>query len=110
MQTIGVAILILVVLPDLDVVKGAMLMNAMCIVPGVLQAWTRDRSDSKFYALIALDVFAVSAQATAFVLWPLSEQKTSLYMIPVACFLVSLGWWENYVDKFETQKTSGQSN
>lgn len=100
--------LILIILPDLDVVKGAMLMSAMCIVPGILQAWTRDRTDPKFYTFLILDVFAVSAQATAFVMWPLTESKTSLYMIPVACVLVSLGWWENYVDVFDPKHTSGQ--
>lgn len=94
----------------MDVVKGAMLMSAMCIVPGILQACTRDRTDSNFYTYLVLDVLAISAQATAFVMWPLTEKKTPLYLIPVACVLVSLGWWENYVDMFNQKTTSGQSD
>jgi len=34
-HTIGLALLMFAVLPDLDVVKGAMLTNCMCIVPGI---------------------------------------------------------------------------
>lgn len=36
MHTIGIAILVLFILPDLDVVKGAMLTNCLSFVPGVL--------------------------------------------------------------------------
>ncbi|XP_026327265.1 chitin synthase chs-2-like [Hyposmocoma kahamanoa] len=109
LHAVGIAMLILIILPDLDVVKGAMLMSAMCIVPGILQACTRDRTDSKYYTFLILDVFAVSAQATAFVMWPLTECKTSIYMTPVACVLVSLGWWENYVDIFDQKNASALS-
>lgn len=35
-HTIGTALLVFVVLPDLDVVKGAMLTNCLCFLPGVL--------------------------------------------------------------------------
>lgn len=36
LHTVGVAILVFVILPDLDVVKGAMLTNCVCFVPGLL--------------------------------------------------------------------------
>lgn len=35
-QTIGVGLLVFYILPDLDVVKGAMLTNCFSFVPGVL--------------------------------------------------------------------------
>lgn len=35
-QTIGFALLVFIILPDLDVVKGAMLTNCLSFVPGVL--------------------------------------------------------------------------
>lgn len=97
LHTIGVAILVLLILPELDVVKGAMLMNAMCFVPGVLNAISRDRTDLRYPVKLILDVLAVSAQATAFVVWPLLTGDAVLWTIPVACVLVSLGWWENFV-------------
>ncbi|XP_047545351.1 chitin synthase chs-2-like [Vanessa atalanta] len=97
LQTIGVAMLVLIILPELDVVKGAMLLNAMCIIPGILNAFTRDRSDSRFTMMIILDVLAMSAQATAFVVWPLLDGTPALWCIPFACILISLGWWENFI-------------
>nr|ASF79498.1 chitin synthase B [Mythimna separata] len=97
LHTIGIALLVLFILPELDVVKGTMLMNAMCFVPGVLNALSRDSSERRYVYKIILDVLAVSAQATAFVVWPLLKGDVVLWTIPVACVLVSLGWWENFV-------------
>lgn len=97
LHTIGVALLVLIILPELDVVKGTMLMNAMCFVPGVLNALSRDSTEPRYIFKIILDVLAVSAQATAFVVWPLIKGDNILWTIPVACVFVSFGWWENYV-------------
>jgi chitin synthase len=43
---------------------------------------------------------AIAAQATGFVVWPIIEQRADLWIIPIAIFLVSLGWWENYISKY----------
>ncbi|CAK1603070.1 unnamed protein product [Parnassius mnemosyne] len=102
LHTIGVATLILIILPELDVVKGAMLMNSMCIIPGILNALTRDGGENQYMMKIILDVLAISAQATAFIVWPLLDGIPTLYTIPMACIFVSLGWWENYVNVSET--------
>nr|QIJ96688.1 chitin synthase B [Glyphodes pyloalis] len=96
-QAVGIALLILFILPELDVVKGAMLMNALCFVPGVLNALTRDRMNPRFPLMLILDILAVSAQATAFVVWPLLQGEPILWTIPVATILISLGWWENFI-------------
>ncbi|XP_049868807.1 chitin synthase chs-2-like [Pectinophora gossypiella] len=98
----GIGMLVFMVLPEMDVVKGAMLMNAMCIVPGILTMFTRDSGESRYTTKILLDVLAISAQVTAFVVWPLLHKTAKLWIIPFACIFVSLGWWENfisYVDK-----------
>lgn len=29
--------------------------------------------------------------------WPFVENKPELWLIPVSIFLISLGWWENYI-------------
>nr|AAX20091.1 chitin synthase 2 [Manduca sexta]AAX20092.1 chitin synthase 2 [Manduca sexta] len=100
LQAIGIAALVLIILPELDAVKGAMLMNATCAIPALLNIFTRDRMDSKFSIKLILDVLAISAQATAFVVWPLMERTPVLWTIPVACVLVSLGFWENFVDTY----------
>lgn len=99
LHTIGIALLVLIVLPELDVVKGAMIMNALCIIPGILNAFSHDSlTDSKYYMKLVFDVLAVSAQMTAFVVWPLKNGTPILWTIPIASVFVSLGWWENFVD------------
>lgn len=58
---------------------------------------------SELYAKVAMDVIAVGAQTTGFVLWPLLEKQRDpfeLMIIPITLFLVSCGWWENYVTKY----------
>ncbi|XP_077301033.1 hyaluronan synthase-like protein kkv isoform X2 [Arctopsyche grandis] len=100
LQTIGLAILFYVVLPDLDVVKGAMLTNCMCFFPAVLRLLSRSQKESKRFVKMIVDLVAIAAQITGFIVWPLLEGKPSLWLIPVASVLISLGWWENYVSKF----------
>lgn len=106
-----------VVLPELDAVKGAMLTNCLCTIPGKLM----ERNISKIRKFIAIsfegilgllsrtakegrravkaivDLAAIAAQITGFVVWPLLENRPSLYVIPVAALMTSCGWWENYV-------------
>jgi hypothetical protein len=48
-----------------------------------------------------IDIVALAAQVTGFVVWPLIEggQQPALWFIPLALFLTSFGWWENFVSK-----------
>ncbi|CAH0404859.1 unnamed protein product [Chilo suppressalis] len=103
LQAIGVAILVLFILPELDVVKGAMLMNGMCFTPAILNALTRDRTDSRYCMILIFDIFAISAQATAFVVWPLLNGNSILYLTVLSSVFISLGWWENFVGSTEKQ-------
>lgn len=98
-HTVGTALLVFSVLPDLDVVKGAMLTNCLCFVPGVMGLLSRNSKEGKRFTFIKVlvDLFAIAAQATGFVVWPLVENKKELWITPVAIFLISMGWWENYV-------------
>lgn len=63
--------------------------------------FSRNNKESKRYLKMAIDLLAIAAQATGFVVWPLLEgNKTpELWLIPVTVFLISCGWWENYVTK-----------
>ncbi|XP_063901353.1 chitin synthase chs-2 isoform X2 [Zophobas morio] len=98
-HTIGLTLLIFYILPDLDVVKAAMLTNCVCFVPGVLGLLSRSNKESQRFLKVIIDLIAIAAQATGFVVWPIIEQRVDLWIIPVAIFLVSLGWWENYISK-----------
>lgn len=46
---------------------------------------------------MVLDIISLIIQASAFVLWPLIQNKPSLWLIPVSLLFISIGWWENYV-------------
>ncbi|CAF4758377.1 unnamed protein product [Pieris macdunnoughi] len=105
LHTIGVATLILIILPELDVVKGAMLMNALCVVPGILNIFTRDTTNSKYYLILLLDILSVSAQVTAFVVWPLLDGTSALWTIPMATICISLTWWENFIGHIDRQSS-----
>ncbi|XP_043252423.1 chitin synthase chs-2 [Colletes gigas] len=99
-HVVGLALMFMAVLPDLDVVKGAMLTNCVCFVPGLLGLLSRNKNkdESKRFVLVLIDIAALAAQGTSFVLWPLLDSsRPSLWLIPPALFLVSCGWWENYV-------------
>lgn len=98
-HTVGLAILVFYVLPDMDVVKGAMLTNCLCFVPGVLALLSRNNKETQRFLKVIIDLVAIAAQATGFVVWPIIEQRADLWIIPVVIFLVSLGWWENYISK-----------
>ncbi|XP_067001404.2 chitin synthase chs-2 isoform X2 [Anabrus simplex] len=98
-HTVGVALLAFVILPNLDVVKGAMLTNCVCFVPGLLGMMSRTNKETGRFFKVIIDLVALAAQATGFVVWPLLEgrQKPELWLIPATVFLISCGWWENYV-------------
>lgn len=98
-HVVGLALMFMAVLPDLDVVKGAMLTNCVCFVPGVLGLLSRNKKkDESRFVLVLIDIAALVAQGTSFVLWPLLDSsRFSLWLIPPSLFLVSCGWWENYV-------------
>lgn len=69
----------------------------MYVIAGLLSR-NKSKDESKRFILVLVDIAALAAQATSFVLWPLLENsKRSLWLIPVALILVSCGWWENYV-------------
>ncbi|XP_063838670.1 chitin synthase chs-2 isoform X3 [Ostrinia nubilalis] len=99
LHTIGMALLFFVILPELDVVKGAMLTNCLCVVPAILGLLSRNSRDSKRFVKVIVDMAAIVAQVTGFIVWPLSEDKPVLWLIPVASLCISLGWWENYVTR-----------
>ncbi|KAJ2953678.1 hypothetical protein O0L34_g1295 [Tuta absoluta] len=99
LHTIGLALLFFRVLPELDVVKGAMITNCLCIVPAILALLARSSRDSKRFVKVIVDMAAIVAQVTGFIVWPLLDNKPALWLIPISAFLISLGWWENYVTR-----------
>ncbi|TRY61889.1 hypothetical protein TCAL_08870 [Tigriopus californicus] len=102
MHIIGLALLIFVVFPELDVVKGAMLTNCVAFLPACFSLLSRNNRESNRVLKVIMDLLAISCQATGFVIWPLVESgrgNAKMWTVAVAIFLTSAGWWENYVDR-----------
>jgi hypothetical protein len=61
---------------------------------------SRSHEQSKRFIKVIVDLAALAAQATGFVVWPLLEgrEKPELWLIPLTVILISCGWWENYVN------------
>ncbi|XP_045760492.1 chitin synthase chs-2 isoform X2 [Maniola jurtina] len=99
LHTIGMGLLFFKVLPELDVVKGAMITNCLCIVPAILGLLSRNSRDTKRFMKVIVDIAAIVAQVTGFIVWPLLENKPVIWLIPISALCISLGWWENYVSR-----------
>lgn len=96
-HTLGMALLMFVVLPELDAVKGAMLTNCLCVIPGMLGLLSRTAKEGRRAVKALFDLAAIACQVTGFVVWPLLENRPALWVIPIAALMTSCGWWENYV-------------
>ena len=63
---------------------------------------SRHHKEKKRYLKVLVDLLAIGAQATGFFIWPIVEFQNDNFVagiLPVAVFLTSAGWWENYVDR-----------
>ncbi|EEC06403.1 chitin synthase, putative [Ixodes scapularis] len=99
LQTIGVSLLVFVVLPDLDVLKGGMLANCVCFVPAFLGMLSHHKDEDRRILRIIMDVLSLVAQVTSFFFWPWVVGGPRAWAIPVAVFFASFRWWPNYVDR-----------
>ena len=90
MHVVGLSLLIFVVLPELDVVKGAMITSCLCFIPAVLQLASRHSKESRrflkvltqktcllkyvlFLFKVAMDSIAIAGLCTGFLVWPLAQ-------------------------------------
>ena len=90
MHVVGLSLLIFVVLPELDVVRGAMITNSLCFIPAVLQLASRHSKESRrfrkvltekiclltyilFLSKAAMDLAAIAGLCTGFLVWPLAQ-------------------------------------
>ncbi|CAG2054679.1 unnamed protein product, partial [Timema podura] len=108
LHTVGIGLLVFVILPYLDVIKGAMLTNCVCFVPALLAIFSRGNEEfselkSKKIGVgkmkLSVDLLAAICQGSGLLIWPLLNGigNLELWLIPVAVFCISCGWWENYV-------------
>ena len=105
LHTIGIVLLVFAVLPSLNVVRGAMLTNCLCVVPGLLAFLSRHQGEKWLYGKLLLDLLALLGQLSAFLHWTLMESfqpgtPSSRWLLPLSCILISCGWWENFAGDY----------
>lgn len=66
-------------------------------ITGLLGLLSRTSKEGKRAVKSLVDLAAIAAQVTGFVVWPLLEDRPILWSIPIAALMISCGWWENYV-------------
>lgn len=105
-HTIGIAILVFVALPELDVIKGVLLTNCLGLIPGILLLISRMNISEEHQAAkrlhIVFDCVAIVFQLSAMVIWPITESDKLTHVnwaIPCGLFCISFGWWENFICK-----------
>uniref|UniRef100_A0A7G3ABH8 chitin synthase n=1 Tax=Lutzomyia longipalpis TaxID=7200 RepID=A0A7G3ABH8_LUTLO len=97
-HVIGLAILAFKILPNMDVMSGAMLTNCLCLIPGILGFMSRSSASKKFLLKMLFDILAIATQITGIFLWAVTASKTDqTAWILAASVCISVGWWENYV-------------
>uniref|UniRef100_A0AAN0LHG8 chitin synthase n=1 Tax=Polyphagotarsonemus latus TaxID=1204166 RepID=A0AAN0LHG8_9ACAR len=107
LHTIGVIIFVFIVLPSLNVIKGAMLKNCFCLIPGILALLSRSSKEKVFFLKILIDLLAIIGQLTALIYFMVIENQnntTLKYMLPLSCLLISFGYWENFAGDYSSIK------
>lgn len=105
LHTAGMCLFAFYALPSMDPIRGLGLTFGVGIVPAMLKLFDQQSEKGRKFYVIAADILAVVAQITILILWPIrnsivQEDSELVWTIPVSLFLISLGWWENYINKF----------
>ena len=111
LYAIGISVLVFRVFPFLPSVHGLVLMLGVSFMPSLLKLLFRPEMEDRRWLKIILDIGACIVQLSVLILWPillgtiLKDSETSkneyiqnyIWAIPLALFLISVRWWENYV-------------
>ncbi|XP_028966439.1 chitin synthase-like [Galendromus occidentalis] len=89
------------ILPELNVLHGAMISNCVFIVPGVLQMkhW-RNEEDGSFDPESIIRFITLIFQTSGLFIWAALDRSwvtPRLWWMPLVLLMLSCGWWENYL-------------
>ncbi|KAI9554330.1 hypothetical protein GHT06_019602 [Daphnia sinensis] len=115
-QAIGMALLFGFVFTGLSVVHCVIITNCLYLIPALFKFLSRKPDEPKRVVKMTMDGFAFLAQLSGCLHWTFIRDTTALlsnsydssfiqrqrlmdWILPVSLVLISLGWWENYVDK-----------
>lgn len=100
----------------IQVLHGILITNCLYLVPALFNFLSRKPDELKRAAKMAIDAFAFFAQLSGCLHWTFIRDTTALlsnsydfsfiqrqrmldWTLPVSLILISIGWWENHVDK-----------
>lgn len=74
------------------------------VFPALLKVFDNEsKRDKRTYAVL-IDVISFIVQLSVLVIWPIIEWQRGrhqlTYFIPISLVLISIGWWENYINQF----------
>ena len=110
LYVVGMCMFTFRVLPLLNnVIQGLMLMMGVAFLPALFKVMTQRPGEPYIYLKLGLDVLALVGQVSALVVWPVVsrmqykdggywQEYDLVWTIPLSLFLISLQWWENFVD------------
>lgn len=112
LNSFGVSLFVYYVLPTMDPIRGLVLSFGVAFLPSVLKIFDGRSERGRNVFVFIFDILAVMLQASVVVLWPVRdalahEDTTQAWSILISLPLISLGWWENYVNKFTHLGTLG---
>ncbi|CAF1323989.1 unnamed protein product [Adineta steineri] len=104
-HTIGLSLLVFRILPSLDNVTGLFILNGVCIVPAFLNLFSSNRHHNQSIRILAFitDLGSVFMQlSVCFIPYFVKTTDKISYdlrwQLPLALFLISLGYWESFIE------------
>ncbi|XP_054734124.1 chitin synthase chs-2 [Anastrepha obliqua] len=100
LHTIGMAIFVFFVMPQLDSVRTLMLCNGVCFIPSILSIRLDIHLDWHSIISLTMSILAILAQVSAFTVWPTFSSTLAVQMMALPLIFVSVRWWENYTSSY----------
>ena len=122
LHSIGLSLLVFLILPSFDAIKGSMVTNSVCLLPGILlllknrskgsnksnhsEQNQRDSIDSLKQKteknIEIIGIVAIVCQIIALIIWPIITYYDHIHQfwsLPIALILISMCWWENFLNR-----------
>jgi chitin synthase len=104
-HTIGLSLLIFRILPVIDNVTGLFILNGVCIVPSILNLFSSnpDRNPGLKILTLITDIASVLMQLSVCLIPYILKTTETItndlrWQLPLALFLISLGYWESFLE------------
>ncbi|CAH1785466.1 unnamed protein product [Owenia fusiformis] len=120
LHSLGLVLLLFYLFRYFDTIKSMALLTGVAFVPSVLSIFFRPKSEKAKPVKMTLDIIASLVQCSVLITWPVisiikdpgfknTGNIKEIWPIPVALFLVSIGWWENFI-KLKVSSTGKLGN